>query len=202
METLERDSFASLATATTEAKAGACLDESVRTGLVDGIFQVCAVVTAFSTQRPHHHHTQSCICLTVPICLRAQSDSQSKQLYLFPYTGLVWGPRRRTRPSCSILSIIVSSMAESSHLTVASTTSEDWDRSLSEEPDSRNGNRPNTVSFPGSEEEESTTPVAGGKGKRTLSELLKLHAEKGTDVNFTQEEATRLAEVLGQWVGA
>lgn len=36
--------------------------------------------------------------------------------------------------------------------------------------------------------------------KRTLSELLKLHAEKGTDVHFSAEEAARLEEVLGQWV--
>jgi len=40
---------------------------------------------------------------------------------------------------------------------------------------------------------------AGGS-KRTLSELLKLHAEKGTDVHFTSEEANRLEELLGQWV--
>src|SRR5216683_1332737 len=37
-------------------------------------------------------------------------------------------------------------------------------------------------------------------GKRTLSDLLKLHAEKGTDVHFTAEEAARLEETLGRWV--
>ncbi len=40
----------------------------------------------------------------------------------------------------------------------------------------------------------------GRAGKRTLSELLKLHAEKGTDVHFTSEEAAGLEELLGQWV--
>ena len=40
----------------------------------------------------------------------------------------------------------------------------------------------------------------GRAGKRTLSELLKVHAEKGTDVHFTSEEAIRLEELLGQWV--
>jgi hypothetical protein len=40
----------------------------------------------------------------------------------------------------------------------------------------------------------------GRAGKRTLSELLKLHAEKGTDVHFSSEEANRLEELLGQWV--
>ena len=37
-------------------------------------------------------------------------------------------------------------------------------------------------------------------GKRSLSELLRLHAEKGTDCTFSTEEAARLAEVLGEWV--
>jgi hypothetical protein len=40
----------------------------------------------------------------------------------------------------------------------------------------------------------------GRSGKRTLSELLKLHAEKGTNVHFTTEEAARLEETLGRWV--
>ena len=39
-----------------------------------------------------------------------------------------------------------------------------------------------------------------GRDKRTISELLKLHAEKGKDVTFSAEEAGRIAEVLGQWV--
>ena len=44
-------------------------------------------------------------------------------------------------------------------------------------------------------------PHRGGRAsKRTLSELLKLHAEKGTDVHFTSEEANRLEDLLGQWV--
>ncbi|KAH9990967.1 hypothetical protein BJV74DRAFT_757650, partial [Russula compacta] len=42
----------------------------------------------------------------------------------------------------------------------------------------------------------------GRSGKRTLSELLKLHAEKGTNVHFTTEEAARLEEVLGQWINS
>jgi len=42
----------------------------------------------------------------------------------------------------------------------------------------------------------------GRSGKRTLSELLKLHAEKGTNVHFTAEEAARLEDVLGQWINS
>ncbi|KAN0111705.1 hypothetical protein V8E52_008266 [Russula decolorans] len=42
----------------------------------------------------------------------------------------------------------------------------------------------------------------GRAGKRTLSELLKLHAEKGTDVHFSSEEANRLEDLLGQWINS
>jgi len=43
-----------------------------------------------------------------------------------------------------------------------------------------------------------------GKGgpKRTLSELLRLHSEKGSNGRFSAEEASRIADVLGQWINA
>lgn len=93
-----------------------------------------------------------------------------------------------------------------SQLSLASSESEDWDRSMSSDADPNQANTPrNSVSFPGhGGADEATLSQNGslgrGAGKRTLSELLKLHAEKGTDVNFTPEEAGRVAEVLGQWV--
>ncbi|KAI0674369.1 hypothetical protein C8Q78DRAFT_1014413 [Trametes maxima] len=86
---------------------------------------------------------------------------------------------------------------------------EDWDRSMSSDADPNQAGTPrNSVSFPGrGPAENEATPgrnvsLGRGGGKRTLSELLKLHAEKGTDVNFTQEEASRVAEVLGQWINS
>ncbi|KAI8986910.1 hypothetical protein BD414DRAFT_487442 [Trametes punicea] len=86
---------------------------------------------------------------------------------------------------------------------------EDWDRSMSSEADAVQTNTPrNSVSFPGrGAADNEGTPgrnmsLGRGGGRRTLSELLKLHAEKGTDVNFTQEEANRVAEVLGQWINS
>ncbi|KAI0826551.1 hypothetical protein BC628DRAFT_1373124 [Trametes gibbosa] len=86
---------------------------------------------------------------------------------------------------------------------------EDWDRSLSSDADPSHVSTPrNSVSFPGHGiADNEGTPgrnmsLGRGAGKRTLSELLKLHAEKGTDVNFTQEEASRLADVLGQWINS
>lgn len=39
-----------------------------------------------------------------------------------------------------------------------------------------------------------------GKGRRTLSELLRLHSEKGCEGRFSADEASRIADVLGQWV--
>ena len=42
--------------------------------------------------------------------------------------------------------------------------------------------------------------LGGGREGRSLSELMRLHAEKGTDVTFSAEEASRVADVLKQWV--
>ena len=82
---------------------------------------------------------------------------------------------------------------------------EDWDRSVADIEPGVAGSA--HVAFPtngaGVGTEEAPTQASSGRGadgKRTLSELLKLHAEKGTNVNFTAEEAAKLEEVLGQWV--
>jgi hypothetical protein len=78
---------------------------------------------------------------------------------------------------------------------------EDWDRS---DTDLEPGSTFHRVAFPshGTEDTPMQNVTSGRSvdGKRTLSELLKLHAEKGTDVNFSPEEAAKLEEVLGQWV--
>lgn len=87
---------------------------------------------------------------------------------------------------------------------------EDWDRSESEIQANNNrdsqSSKPtttprNSVIFPADGTDQ--TPGRGrvSKGERTLSQLLKLHAEKGTEGNFSVDEASRVAEVLGQWVG-
>jgi len=88
---------------------------------------------------------------------------------------------------------------------------EDWDRSESEiqteNHESSNTNKPtttprNSVIFPAEGIER--TPIRGVAPRcgRTLSELMKLHAEKGTEGKFSQEEASRVAEVLGQWINS
>jgi hypothetical protein len=85
-----------------------------------------------------------------------------------------------------------------------SSTEDDWDRS---ESDIRVGCDPtaqtprNSVLFPGRGDGQQTPSGIGVQaGKRTLSELLKVYAGKETDAQFSQEEASRVAEVLGQWV--
>lgn len=95
-----------------------------------------------------------------------------------------------------------------------SSQTEDWDRSLvlpepSTQQSATTTTPRNSVTFPGDDD---TTPSrirtaamsgsrsGGTRDKRSLSELLRVHTEKGKDVNFSQEEALRVADVLGQWV--
>lgn len=95
---------------------------------------------------------------------------------------------------------------------------EDWDRSLEitdEEttlsPLTRTTPR-NSVVFPADDTPGRMVKTGGcghrrdgsvdGKGKRTLSELMKMHSERGTNCQFSAEEASRVADVLGQWINA
>jgi hypothetical protein len=95
----------------------------------------------------------------------------------------------------------------------ASQPPEDWDHPESTiHPSTTSSAAPTRVAFPSHGGADDTPgpdaplplpPHAGSRtssGKRTLSDLLKLHAEKGTNVHCTPEEAARLGEVLGQWV--
>ncbi|KAF9267169.1 hypothetical protein L218DRAFT_722201 [Marasmius fiardii PR-910] len=92
-----------------------------------------------------------------------------------------------------------------------SESTEDWDRSMSQDsqssqssPDSSEPKTPrNSVVFPRNESGEAeSTPLGGGRQKRSLSELLRLHAEKGTECSVTPDEAQRLGDVLGEWINA
>lgn len=99
-------------------------------------------------------------------------------------------------------------------LSSSGSQSEDWDRSLSlddslpptpstEQPNPLLSSRTprNSVVFPKSGGNDQATPKgAKNTGTRSLSELLKLHAEKGTETRMSTEEAARVADVLGQWV--
>ncbi|KAI0076536.1 hypothetical protein K474DRAFT_1684790 [Panus rudis PR-1116 ss-1] len=94
-------------------------------------------------------------------------------------------------------------------LSLQPNTNEDWDTSMRDDSSpshSDSGAAQNSISFPGNgaddDEQGGSTGTNGGKTKRTLSELLKLHAEKGTDVHYTPEEASRLADVLGEWINS
>ncbi|KIM85845.1 hypothetical protein PILCRDRAFT_817086 [Piloderma croceum F 1598] len=86
---------------------------------------------------------------------------------------------------------------------------EDWDRSESDiQADSglsdnkRTTTPRNSVVFPADGAERTPGRGVASKGERTLSELLKLHAEKGTEGRFSADEASRVAEVLGQWINS
>ncbi|EKM56927.1 uncharacterized protein PHACADRAFT_254323 [Phanerochaete carnosa HHB-10118-sp] len=64
----------------------------------------------------------------------------------------------------------------------AENQNEDWDRSI--------------------RGTEGTRGVQGETRKRTLSDLLRLHTEKGKDLDLSPEEANQLAEVLGRWINS
>ena len=110
-------------------------------------------------------------------------------------------------PSVAFLHPIMSSIASQDTSSSISQPSdggvheEDWDRSESEIQLEGGLRTPrNSVLFPVDGGSDLSPRKGGGRGNRTLSELLKLYAEKGTDCKFSQEEATRIADVLGQWV--
>ncbi|KAG6917774.1 hypothetical protein DXG01_001179 [Tephrocybe rancida] len=100
----------------------------------------------------------------------------------------------------------------------SSSQSEDWDRSLIlSDVESSSQSLPrkisqstprNSVLFPVDSNatpgrtRANTADSPAREGKRSLSELLKLHAERGTDIRFSAEEASRVADVLGQWINA
>jgi len=116
----------------------------------------------------------------------------------------------RLRPLSPVLymSIIASEDLNLSSLSLNSnaSTEDDWDRSESDihvGVASSTRTPRNSVLFPGRGEDERTPSKMGAQaGKRTLSELLKVYAEKGTDVEFSQEEASRVADLLGQWINS
>jgi len=98
------------------------------------------------------------------------------------------------------------SSKETFTLSSLSLASDDWDRSESDIQPPNNsqassGITPrNSVIFPADGTDHTPGRGCAGRGGRTLSELMRLHAEKGTDVTFTAEEASRVADVLKQWV--
>ena len=93
--------------------------------------------------------------------------------------------------------------ASLSKLSIDSSTaaSEDWDRSTSDiqvdPPKTPSTSRVATVHIVDNDNE--GTP-GGAKGRRTLSDLLRLHAEKGKDLKLSAEDEQRLSEELGKWV--
>ena len=90
---------------------------------------------------------------------------------------------------------------------------DDWDHSLPELKDNAAPTTPRgSIVFPVNEtpgkssrcthnKNASVRDMENGKGNISLSELLRLHSEKDSKGNFSAEEAARIADVLGQWVG-
>ena len=134
------------------------------------------------------------------------------QIHLFSHSFTTLFPSVMTNLSLSTLSL---------NSTSSDSQNEDWDQSLEitdEDMTSENTHSPlarttprNSVVFPADETPGRLVKTGcghgrdgsvDGKGKRTLSELLKMHSERGTNCQFSVEEASRVGDVLGQWVGA
>ena len=107
----------------------------------------------------------------------------------------------------SLFVLVTASMPETldrslSSVSLNSIPEDDWDRSL---PDIKD----NSIVFPVNEtpgkssrySHSKTASVQDGKGDRNLSELLRFHLEENSKGHFSAEEAARIADVLGQWVG-
>lgn len=109
-------------------------------------------------------------------------------------------------PPVTFLRTVMSSTSQvttvtTSHDSQRSIREEDWDRSESDVQMVGGPKTPrNSVLFPADGMPDASPRKGGRRENRTLSELLKLYAEKGTDCQLSQEEATRIADVLGQWV--
>ncbi|KAF8589094.1 hypothetical protein K439DRAFT_1612992 [Ramaria rubella] len=87
----------------------------------------------------------------------------------------------------------------------SNSASEDWDRSASdihvdhEPPKTPSTSRMARLSH--MDNDNDGTP-GGTKGRRSLSDLLRLHAEKGKDLKLSEEDEQRLSEELGKWINS
>ncbi|KZT34085.1 hypothetical protein SISSUDRAFT_969056, partial [Sistotremastrum suecicum HHB10207 ss-3] len=82
---------------------------------------------------------------------------------------------------------------------------EDWDRTTSEEVQEvaapSGPSTPPSRSQSGIPEQVDETPNTAN-ARRSLTELMKAHAEKGKDLNLSDEDAERLTEELGNWINS
>ncbi|KAG2129740.1 hypothetical protein DEU56DRAFT_902807 [Suillus clintonianus] len=81
---------------------------------------------------------------------------------------------------------------------------EDWDRSESDIIVPQTQAPRHSVPFPAEDVQADCSAPGENKSRkaRSLSELMRLHVEKGTGVTFNVEEASRVADVLKQWINS
>lgn len=92
--------------------------------------------------------------------------------------------------------------ASISQLSINSSTSEDWDRSVSDiaPPSTPSRSSLRLPHLNGDNGVDNDGTPSGTKGRKSLSDLLRLHAEKGKDLHLSEEDELRLSEELGRWV--
>jgi hypothetical protein len=97
------------------------------------------------------------------------------------------------------------STATASHPLEASTHSqiEDWDCSMILPAPVQSSDESGATAGRATDGEKDTNAFnTGTKGRRSLSDLLRRHAEKGSEVRLSDEEEDKITEELGKWVSA
>ncbi|GJJ10512.1 hypothetical protein Clacol_004738 [Clathrus columnatus] len=94
--------------------------------------------------------------------------------------------------------------ASISQLSINSSASEDWDRSVSDiaPPSTPSQSASRIPQLNGENGIDNDGTPSGTKGRKSLSDLLRLHAEKGKDLHLSEEDELRLSEELGRWINS
>ncbi|KDQ10343.1 hypothetical protein BOTBODRAFT_58085 [Botryobasidium botryosum FD-172 SS1] len=109
-------------------------------------------------------------------------------------------PAESPRMERSLSSLSITSVASSTG------ASEDWNRSRSDvsKPPSppMTPERRTLALAEGSATDNGRTPTSAVRGTRSLSEIMRLHAERGRDVRLNEDEEMRLSEELARWINS
>jgi len=117
----------------------------------------------------------------------------------------------QSSPQCN-LETSISQLSIHSNQSSANANVDDWDQSILVDTGAGPSTPPNGHQNPSSDAETTTTPAAaaaggdkdkmGTRGKKSLSEMLKRHIEKGRSLNLSDEDEENLSEELGKWINS
>jgi len=103
-------------------------------------------------------------------------------------------------PKSTSQSTLEASVSQLSLHSNHSATAEDWDQSIREEHDHEPSTPPNGTQH--LDNEATPSEKFGTRGKKSLSEMLRRHVEKGRSLNLSDEDEENLSEELGKWINS